>query len=116
MGMENSESKFTPEYEFMDDPEIKSLQLALDQYITAINEHPRNEAKKLFTDKLKLAIKNCSDSSERIRLLIKFLQVNIRINYAGGIGKDINNPVIKSISEANEFLANKYPEIFKTLL
>jgi len=113
--MGESESKFSPGYEFMDDPEIKGLQLALDEYVSTGDSQAMAEARKSFPAKLDLAVKSCSGSAERAKLLMNFLQVNTRMNYAGGIGKDINNPVVGSIAKAISFLVKKFPDIFRNL-
>jgi hypothetical protein len=110
--MPELESKFNPGYEYLNDSQLKSLQLCLDVYVSGRTKKEMADARKKFPRMLREAVEACSGSEERILLLIQFLRLNIKMNYAGGIGKDINNPVIAAISRANAGLAKKYPNLF----
>jgi hypothetical protein len=111
--MNKSESRFSPEYEFMNDLELKELQFCLDGYVSARNPQERESAKNRFPILLQQVYQSCKSSPDRIRLLALFIQKNIMVNYSGGIGKDMNNPVIKAISDVNNSLAENYKDIWE---
>lgn len=97
----------------MKDPELLELQLCLDAYVTAEGAEGRVKVRQEFPRLLRNALEGVRNDPRRAALLFKFLQVNIKMNYAGGIGKDMNNPVIKAIDRANNRLAKLYPHLYQ---
>ena len=114
--MSEFESKFNPGFEFLDDPEIRDLQALLDDHISnLVSQQGRNTARNEFPHKLRQVAISVRSSPRRVKFLMQFLQSSIRMNNAGGIGKDIRNPIIAAINEVNKSLVEQYPDIFQQL-
>ncbi|MBI5530645.1 MAG: hypothetical protein HY918_04055 [Candidatus Doudnabacteria bacterium] len=105
--MNENESKFNPGYEYMADSEIRALQICLDSCWSGRSQEERDEARVKFPELIKSAVSSCKSNPVRKEMLTQFLDTNIAINYAGGVGKDLNNPIIKAIAQANNELNKK---------
>jgi hypothetical protein len=109
--MSEFKGKFNPGYEYLEDNEIRELQLLLDDCWTSLDPVKAKAARQNFPGKIRGVVASCLISEDRARLLFNCLQKNISINYAGGVGKDFQNPVIISIKKAVGDLLKKYPEL-----
>jgi hypothetical protein len=112
--MSELRSKFNQEYRFLEDPEIFSLQSIFDECYSDRDVAVQQKARIDFVEKLKEAFNSCVSDARRSELLHLFLQSNIRFLWAGGIGKDLNNPVVMEINNSIEKLQKIYPNFLNT--
>ena len=110
-----SESKFTPEYAFLDDSRIFTLQMLLDNSYLGMDledKEKRENAKKDFVFLLNYLLKQFQNKPDMFKILMRFLAKNQIFLTKGGVWKG-NDLVVQAIAAAMDFIRINNPKIFE---
>ena len=110
-----SESKFTPEYAFLDDSRIFTLQMLLDNSYLGMDledKEKRENAKKDFVFLLNYLFKQFQNKLDLLKILMRFLAKNQIFLTKGGVWKG-NDLVVQAIAAAMDFIRINNPKIFE---
>jgi len=109
------ESKFTPEYAFLDDSRIFTLQMLLDNSYLGMDlkdEEKRENAKKDFKFLLEYVLKQIQDEPGMLKMLMRFLAKNQIFLTKSGVWKG-NDLVVQAMSKTMSSIRINSPEVFE---